>query len=225
MTLPIGFYTLYNNFENCAHKAWHLYVLKDIPRVESPEMKWGNDVHSAMEHRVGKGIALPDNMRAAEPIAATLDQLPPTFPLRVEYKLGMKQDGTACDFFGNDVWFRGKIDVAIRVPEQKSAWILDWKTGKTREEPFELETNALLLKVAHPDLETIVGEYFWMQTGQNGHRYTLNRWSETFAKLQGLYAEMQGYASAAAPWPKRKNPLCGWCPVLSCEHNKSAGRK
>ncbi|MEY2875362.1 MAG: hypothetical protein RLZZ373_2733, partial [Pseudomonadota bacterium] len=23
-------------------------------------------------------------------------------------------------------------------------------------------------------------------------------------------------------WPKTPNPLCGWCPVKDCEHNRSA---
>ena len=225
MTFPVGSYTLYNNFENCPHKAWHMYVLKDLPRVETPEMKWGNDVHSALEHRIGKGTPLPDNMTAAEPLAAKLASLPDDFPLRVEYKLGMKADGTACDFFATAVWFRGKVDVAIRVPEMKAAWIIDWKTGKPREEPFELETNALLLKVAHPDIETVVGEYFWMKEGRAGHRYTLNQWGNTFGRLQTLRTEMEVLHERGEPWPKRKNPLCGWCPVVSCEHNTSEKRR
>jgi hypothetical protein len=222
--LPIGTYTLYNNFENCPFKAYNIYVLKNVPRVETPEMKWGNDVHSGLEHRIKDGTPLPETMQAAEPIAATLHRLKDRHPVYVEQKLGLTVDGKPTDFWSDNCWFRGKIDVVVHSVELAAAWVLDWKTGNQREEPFELETGALLVKSHHPDIENIVGEYFWLKTGQNGIRYTLNQADKTFGKLQALRSEMETYAMLEA-WPKHKNPLCGWCPVMSCEHNTSHRRK
>ena len=49
------------------------YIVKDQPYVESPEMKWGNDVHSAFEYRVGSRKPLPDNMMQWEQFAAPFD--------------------------------------------------------------------------------------------------------------------------------------------------------
>lgn len=224
MKLPIGSYSLYNNFENCPHKAYHIYVVKDIPRVETPEMKWGNDVHSAMEHRVADGTPLPDAMAAGEPLAATLHALKERYPVQVELQLAMDASGKPVPYKAYDrAWFRGKLDVVVRDAENVAAWINDWKTGKVREEPFELETNALLLKVNYPTLAEIVGNYFWLQTGQKGMRYTLNDHSRVFGRLQALRSEMESYADKGE-WPKRRNPLCGWCPVLSCENNTSGRR-
>lgn len=223
MTLPVGTFTFYTNYENCPHKAWHIYVLKDIPYVETPEMKWGNAVHTAMEYRLSGRAELPQAMLAAEPICQTIDALPQQYPQRVEYRLGMTAKGEPCDYFGDAVWFRGKADWSVRA--MGASWILDWKTGNPREEPFELETNALLLKVNHPELDHIVGQYFWMKTGQIGLRYTLTRFGVTFARLQSIRAEMEVLDALNQPWPKKKNPLCGWCGVKSCEHNKNDGSR
>lgn len=224
MTLPIGAYTFYNQFENCPHKAWHIYVLKDIPYVETPEMQWGNDVHSAMEHRIKDGTPLPDTMKNAEAVGDMFRQIYTTLPVFVEYKLAMTAKGMPIDYWSKDAWFRAKLDCCIFDVQRVHAWCIDWKTGNVREDPFELEIAALLLKVNRPNLITIVGEYFWMKTGQNGLRYTLNRPDTTFARLQTLRTEAESY-ERAGEWPKRKNPLCGWCPVTSCENNTSHKRK
>lgn len=225
MKLPVGTYSFYNAFENCPHKAFHIYVAKSVPYVETPEMKWGNDVHSAMENRIKHGTPLPETMAAAEHVAEQFQRMSKTVTVQVEQKLAMTAGGLPCDFWSPEVWFRGKLDcTTMALSLSTSAWLVDWKTGNVREEPFELETNALLLKVNYPQLETIQGEYFWMKTGQNGLRYTLNNHSQTFAKLQALRAEAEGYF-ASGVWPKRKNPLCGWCGVTSCENNTSHKRK
>jgi hypothetical protein len=221
MKLPVGSYTFYNNFENCPHKAWHMYVLKDLPRVESKEMKWGNDVHKALEERIRDATPLPETMAAAEPLAAMVHALKDDCTLLAEEKLGIDAQGRAVDFFADNVWFRGKMDVTV--VKDDGAWILDWKTGKPREEPMELETNALLVKARWPHLEKIEANYFWLQTGKSGLRYTCDGHSRVFGKLQALENEMQGYA-AKGEWPKRKNPLCGWCPVTACENNTSHRR-
>lgn len=224
MKLPIGTYSLYNQFENCPHKAYHIYVLKDVPYVETPEMKWGNDVHSGIEHRIKDGTPLDPKMQAAEPIAAKVHGLKEHATVHVEYKLALDLTGRPVDFWSDACWFRGKIDVAVVALDIRAAWLIDWKTGKKREEPFELECGALLLKANTPKINNIVGEYFWLQEGKAGLRYDLNKHSYTFAKLRAYRNEMQVYAKAGT-WPKKKNPLCGWCPVMSCEHNKSDRRK
>jgi hypothetical protein len=220
--LPIGTYSFYNAFSNCPFKAYNIYVAKTVPYVESPEMAWGNKVHSAMENRIKYGTPLPDEMAAAEETAQGFEDYAKHLTVKVEYQLAMRLDGEACDYWDPKAWFRGKLDCVTMSPT--FAWLVDWKTGNVREDAFELETNALLLKVNHPQLETIRGEYFWMKTGQNGLRYRFDDHAGTYARLLAMRKEAEGYLDRGE-WPKRKNPLCGWCGVLSCEFNTSHKRK
>lgn len=219
MKLPVGSYSFYNAFENCPHKAYNIYVARTIPYVESPEMAWGNKVHAAMEHRIRSGVALPEEMQAAEAACAVFHDMSKSVPVRVEWQLAMTEDGKPCDWKDSAAWFRGKLDCVTMMPALDAAWMVDWKTGNVREEPFELELGALLLKVHHANLGVVKGEYFWMKTGQNGLRYTFSDHARAYEKIVNLRSEAETYLRAGE-WPKRKNPLCGWCPVTACENWK-----
>jgi hypothetical protein len=226
--LPIGSYTFYSTLNNCPHQAYHRYVGKTTPFISTPEMDWGNQVHTAMEARIKSGATLPDKMAAAEGMCATFHDMSKVVGVRVELQLAMTADGKPCDYKDWDhVWFRGKLDCVTRA--DATAWMVDWKTGNVREDPFELECGALLLKVNWPELEDIKGEYFWLKTGQPGLRYTLNQHAKTYERLDALNREAKGYLASTTEanglaWPKRKTPLCGWCDVLSCEHNTKLKR-
>src|SRR5882724_12704411 len=146
MDLPIGTYSFYNQLQNCPHQAFHRYVLRDIPYVETPEMRWGNQVHTAMENRIKYGSLLPDEMSAAEPAAAAFHDMSKKIPVHVEYQLAMTIKGAPCDYGDRkQAWFRGKLDCVTMNTIRTHAWLVDWKTGNVREDSFELETNALLL--------------------------------------------------------------------------------
>lgn len=217
MNLPVGTYSFYDQLQKCPHKAFHMYIAKTLPYRPSPQQDWGNKVHDAMQKRIKWGADLPEEMKAAEATAAVFYGYNQYLTVRVEYELAMTANGTPCGYKDNNVWFRGKLDCVVMPNDLTFGWMVDWKTGNVREDPFELETNALLLKVNHTDIREIKGEYFWMKVGQNGLRYTLNNHSETYGKLSNLRAEAETYLRAGE-WPKRKSPLCGWCAVKSCEH-------
>jgi hypothetical protein len=220
--LPIGSHTFYNQLENCPHQAFHRYVGKTLPFVQTEEMKWGDEVHQAMERRIKHGATLPDSMQAAEGVAKQFHDMSKAVAVRVELELAMTADGQLCDYRDYDhVFFRGTLDCVTRTATH--AWMVDWKTGGVREDPTELERHALLLKVNRPELELIQGEYFWMKTGQPGLRYTFATHDKTYARLVNLRHEAETYL-ASGEWPKRKSPLCGWCDVLACEHNTKLKR-
>lgn len=223
MKLPIPSYSFYNQLENCPFKAYNIYVARTIPYVESPEMAWGNRVHSAMEHRIKHGDPLPGEMQAAERVAAQFHDYKRVAPVGVELQLAMTQDGKPAEWKAPNVFFRGKLDLVVRDDPPQHAWMIDWKSGNVREDPFELECGALLLKVHYPSLRDIQAEYFWMKTGTAGLRYTLNNHAETYQKLARLKSEAENYFRMGQ-WPKRKNPLCGWCDVLTCENNTKLKR-
>lgn len=217
MKLPIGTYSFYNQLRNCPHQAFHRYIARTIPFVSTPEIEWGNKVHAAMENRIKYAVPLPEDMQAAEATAALFHDYSKHLTVRVEWELAITAKGEPCAYKADNVWFRGKLDCVTLPKDLSFGWMVDWKTGNVREDPFELETNALLLKANHENLGDIKGEYFWMKTGTNGLRYTFNNHGETYQTLVNLRTEAETYLRAGE-WPKRKSPLCNWCAVKSCEH-------
>lgn len=206
-------FTMLDNFRTkCNYQAAERYVYKRTPYVESPEMKWGNDVHSAFEHRVAGGKILPVEMQHWESFATPFDGLRAS----TEPKLGVTREGTACDFFAKNVYGRGKIDVAVMQGE--NAFINDWKTGNGKyEDPFELEVGALLLQAKYPNLKNISGTYTWLKEGRVSKPYNLSNTQATWAEIGKIVASIQTQLQIGE-FEKMKTPLCGWCNV-ACEHN------
>jgi hypothetical protein len=166
-----------------------------------------------MEDRLKNGTPLPDGMSAYEAFVP-----PKSGALRglVEWWCGMREDGTWCDSRAPDVWGRCKMDFALVDHEAHTACCVDWKTGKVREDPDELEIQALFLKAKYPALERISGWYVWLKETKMGKVHDL---SDTVGKLAGVKARVERlrHAQAMDAWSPKQGPLCAWCGVKTCE--------
>lgn len=215
----VGTFTILSSYKNCGHQMFRRYVAKDQPYVETPEMKFGNEVHSAFEYRVGSQKPLPETMKDWEKFAAPFDGLMPL----VEQKLGINAEGRAVGFWDGSVWFRGKADLAIIKGE--TAYINDWKTGKSSyEDPFELETNAVLIHAKNPHLKKIVGSYTWLKEGRVSQMYDLSDTRRTWTEMCRLMGEILE-RKKTGQFEKTKSGLCGYCSVEDCENHYVAKRK
>ena len=212
MQFPILSYTLLNTWTTCPHQAARRYIIKDLPREpQTPEMKRGNDVHSAMEQRLRVKQALPNDM-PYEHHVAPLDACTVT----PEQKLGVTVAGRPCGFFDKDVWLRGVLDAPILL-RTDAACLIDWKTGGSKyENPFELEIGALLLQAHKPALTYLIGAYVWLKENRKGEKHDLSDTARTWGKVQAMAKEIE-----RGQYTKTPGPLCKWCPVKDCEHNKS----
>ena len=208
----VGTYTILNAYKNCGHAMFRRYVVKDQPYSETPEMKFGNEVHSAFEYRVGSQKPLPQNMMQWEHFAKPFDG---QFA-KVEQKLGISAEGKCVGFWDGSVWFRGKADLAIIRDE--TAYINDWKTGKSSyEDPFELETNAVLLHAKFPHLKKIMGSYTWLKENRVSQMYDLSDTRRTWAEICRLMGEILAKRDTGE-FEKKRSGLCGYCSVRDCEH-------
>ena len=215
----VGTFTLLSTYGNCPHQMYRRYIARDQPYEETPEMKWGNDVHTAFEHRVGSKKPLPTTMLQWECFAAPFDGS----VVAVEQKLGISAEGKPTSFWDPPVWFRGKADLAII--SGTTGFINDWKTGGSKfEDPFELETNAMLLHARHPHLTRILGTYTWLKESRVGQLYDLSdiqrTWRIVSQKMQEIHALRERATKGdISGFAKRKSGLCGWCSVEDCENH------
>jgi hypothetical protein len=211
--LPPWSFTNLAKAEQCLRQYHHVYVLKDIPFEETEASRWGSLVHSEMEKRLRDGTPLPSTMTQYESFVPAKTQR-----LRglVEFKMGIRDDGTFCGFFADEVWLRGKLDFGLVDHEQHTACIMDWKTGKVREDPDELEIYGMLLKAKYPDLTKIAGWYVWLKEKRMGKVHDLSDANGKLASVKHRTQRIQEAADMDA-WAPRESPLCGWCGVKTCE--------
>jgi len=209
-------YTNLNCYSSiCPHQFWHRYILKTVPYKPTEAMQWGNDVHDAFQKRIQGGKPLPDTMRQWETLAAPFAER----GAQTEVQLAVGYTYQETDYWGKGTqvpFVRGKIDCAV--VNNTRAYMADWKTGKRREDPFELEIGAMLLKARYPDLQIIIGTYVWLQDSDLGKPHDLSDTNKTFRKCQQIAQEI----SQDQVFEKRPGPLCGWCGVKTCEYNRNA---
>jgi hypothetical protein len=209
-------YTVLAAYKNCGHAMFRRYIARDVPFVASEASDWGNTVHSAFERRVGSHVPLPENMQKWEPLLTGLDERGAV----VEQKLGFSRDANPCGFFDNDVWVRVKIDLYLM--QGAKAYLLDWKTGNSKyEDPFELEIQALALKLKFPELVEVKGRYVWLKEDRPGQAFDLSRFQATWAEIERLDKMIR--EDQVKGFSKHKSGLCGWCDVRDCEHNTKKG--
>jgi hypothetical protein len=217
MSKPFVFsYSFINTYLTCPRQAQAKYITKELPYVESDAMKWGNKVHSAFEQRINNRRMLPSELAAWEPLCLQLELT----PVQAEVKLGTNALGAPQTFFGDHVWLRGVIDV--QKVQGNVAVILDWKTGKVREDPLELEVFGLLLRQHNPEVEKVTGNYIWMQTGKIGDVHELSDRKRTWDFVRRTSDEIDTLKKHVGDgqWPAKQNGLCkAWCDVLSCPYN------
>jgi hypothetical protein len=214
MNLPPLNYTMLSDFWNCPRKCYHARIAKDLPSEEKSEAQLkGIAVHGAFEHFINAGIPSP----LVEPHRAMVEPLLAHKP-KAELKLGMTEALTPAKFFGQP-FMRGVLDVFI-MPDPRVVLLVDWKTGKVREDKRELECQAILVKANYPSVEKITGIYGWLVENRLGVAYDLSNVERPLAAIHATKAEMQRCADGEH-WPENPNPLCGWCPVKQCKFNRS----
>lgn len=218
MKLPVASHTMLQAFENCPHKGFRQYIAKDLPREpKSKAQLAGTKVDEALGARLERGKPLPKEFEKYEPLVAPLVPHQPV----VQIPLAIRADGSACGFYDDDVFCRGYGDVAIVKPPV--AVIFDWKNGKKREDKAELKLHALMLQALHPTVQKITGYYVWLQgnegRGELGFGHDVSETHFYWADLNEQMDEIK-FMAEQQNFPKKPNPLCAWCSVRDCVHNK-----
>ena len=208
-SLPVVLsYTNMNDYKICPKRFWHHHLKKDIPKeIKTRQQFGGTQVHEALKKRLKLREPLPREFGHHEGICYTLENH--NSIKHMELKLGVTASGQPCDFFDDRVALRGVLDLACS--NDSCCLLVDWKSGKPWEDPFELRVQALLLAAHYPELTQFTGFYYWLRTGGVGKSHELDP-AAAWTAVCGLAEAMQTRL-ARMDWPADEGTLCPWCPV------------
>ena len=196
-------------------------------KVEYKAVTEGLDLHKAAENYVKLGAALPEEIADVGPIVAAVRSKLPDAALYTEKQFAIAPNLKPVDYWSVNTWVWGTYDVFAISPDTTQALFIDWKTGKRREKADQLELGALLAFEHYPSLKHVVGMNIWLaDRNKLGTPYIFTRTSSEYDR-QGRENRWLGWIKRiqaiqkkdpSVPWEKRPGPLCGYCPVKSCEH-------
>jgi len=204
-------------YVNCPRQYHELKVLKRFEKKATEQMLYGTVVHKACEDYVAEGKPLAKNYLRFQPVLDSLVAIPGIkYP---EYKMALDRDKQPCGFTDDNRWVRGIVDLLI--VDNDHAFIVDYKTGSNRyPDPKQLKLMALMAFAHFPKVKIIkAGLLFVMHESFMEEEYTRDQipklWNYFSTDLERLNISYENNI-----WNPNPTPLCGWCPVKTCEFHK-----
>lgn len=208
-------YSALSTFETCPRKYYHTKIKKDYPDLMGEAALAGVRVHKYMEDAVDGRNALPKEHANLQPIVDKVRAAPGTKLL--EYKCGLTESLKPTTFFAKDVWLRCVIDYAAVTPDR--ARVLDWKTGKQKDDFDQLGLFAGAVLAKYPTVDVVDAGYVWLKdraiTRKTFHRKDIQEevWQPMLTRVTRMRQSMD-----ANEFNPRPSGLCRkYCPVRSCE--------
>ena len=205
------------DFINCPKQYHEVKIKQNFVKKVTEQMLYGTEVHKALEDYVRDGTPLAKNYQRFKPMMDVLRATPGQhYP---EYKMALCQDRKPTEFDAENYWVRGIVD--LLVVDKSQAYIVDYKTGSNKyPDPKQLKLMALMTFAHFPDVDYIKGGLLFVAhnsfvSEEYGRNDIEKLWLVFEPELKRL-----GYAFVADQWPARPTPLCGWCPVKTCEFYK-----
>jgi len=211
-------YSSLKQYQNCPKQYHHIRVLKDYQSKETEATIYGKDVHEALELYIKEDKPLPKNYKRFQPYVDKLKSMEGTkYP---EYQMALTYNKEPCDFESEDRWVRGIVDLLII--DGDYAFIVDYKTGSNKyPDPKQLRLMSLMAFTHFPDIQKVKAALLFVAhnsiVSEEYFRKDMDKswgmFEQTLKRLELSYDNDK--------WQANPTPLCKWCPVESCEFNRS----
>ena len=221
MKIPAWSFSSIKLYDTCPKKYESERVTKEVGYQETEATLYGTELHLAAEEYIRDGKEIDPRFKFIKPYLDKLNAIPGE--KLCEIKLGVKKhEGrlVACDFFDDDVWFRGVADLVIL--DGDKAWIVDYKSGKSAKyadiKQLALMAAAMFLK--HPEIKKIKTSLLFVVSKEFIKEDFVKEWGlEIFSKYDELLTQRE-MAYTSGVFNAKPNGLCRqWCGTLSCAHN------
>jgi CRISPR/Cas system-associated exonuclease Cas4 (RecB family) len=219
--MPLS-YSRLSTFESCPQKFDYLYVTKNIKDSDNEFTIYGTRVHDALE-TYGKAAATSSD--AAQAVIALADATPDVtkhYPLvdRIirlggtqlfEHQMAINRSKQPCGWFASDVWIRGIADVLV--VNGVRAWCLDWKTGKPKDNPTQLQLFAALVFAHYPEVQEVTTSFIWLNHDDVTNAvYKRSMESHLWLALEPRFVRVQDAVDGGV-FKTKPSGLCPYCPA------------
>lgn len=204
-----------SQYELCPLQFKELRLLGNFKtELSHPAAAKGVRIHQLLEN------ALADDVSVGVDYQWTLDYVRGFTGLKVpEQKLAVNQSFEPCDWRDNGVFYRAILDVMVL--NGKHVDLFDYKTGKYRPKPRQIQEQALMAWLHFPHLETATARLIWTDADHAPTTVSFNKANDCERMIDELLTIPKAIREAFEEdhFPATPNNLCSWCDVISCSHN------
>jgi hypothetical protein len=207
-------YSSINCFKNCPRQYEAKYVSYSYVDKGNDQNRWGTKVHTHLENNIKHDAPLPPELVTLAPLMQIVKAAPGI--IKVEESLAVNMQLQPVSYMAKDAYIRGKLDLTKR--NGPNGFVADYKTGKLRDDFYQLELSSLLLMATYPEVNSVLTMFLWSKVGKfTQEKYTRlqaqNMWNKVVTDCIRIEQ-----AVAKKDFPPKRSGLCGWCHLTSCEH-------
>lgn len=211
--MPLSFSRL-STFENCQAQFDYLYVSKRVQNQSNEASEYGNRVHEVLEHK-GKGTLNEDALSLEG--KQTLERWGPLVDKIIsrsgdkyfEYQMAVNRQLQPVDWFAKDVWIRSIADVLV--VDGDKAYCLDYKTGKVKDNPTQLQLFAAMVMWQFPQVNTVKTSFIWLKFDETTNATYERRFLDSlWSTLEPRFDKVQEIIDLGV-FKARPSGLCPWC--------------
>ena len=207
------------DYEGCPRRYHEVKVLKNYPFTDTDATLYGKQYHEAAEFYIQNNTPLPPQFEFTKDTLDALKRMPGR--KLCEHEMGVKADLTPCAFNDPEVWCRGIADLLIIDDDNLTARVVDYKTGNNKYPDREqLKLMALMVFAHFPHIRRVSGALlFVLKDDMAKASYMVGEAEEYWWDYRQRVARIE-QAHETGVWNPKPTPLCGWCVVKTCEHNR-----
>lgn len=200
---PWGFSKL-DTYRACAKQFYFQYV-KKLPSPSNAAMERGGKLHENIEMYLNgwAPALLPELASWKEPLDALK-----TKNFQAEQALGFDKNWALLpDWFHSKTWLRAKMDA--KYIEDNKLTVIDFKSGKYRvPSTDQVELYAVVGSAIHPEAETVLAEFWFLDTGDI---YTRAYTKAELLELRKKYEAAVVPLYAETVWEAAPSAACRYC--------------
>jgi hypothetical protein len=219
--MTVWSYSSLNTFKQCPKKYYHLKIARDVKDKGSTATVYGQEVHTAAEEFIRDRKKVPKKFAFINNVLEALDKI--EGEKHCELRLGVAKTDEGykpVDFYSDDVWWRGVADLVIINGD--TAHSIDYKTSKNAKyaDTKQLDAVAAGLFTHFPQLKRIKSALAFVVSKEFVQKeHVVEKKQEYFGAFEPVLERLE-IAQESGVWNAISGPLCGWCPVTSCEHHR-----
>lgn len=211
-------HTSLDTFKTCPRQYQAKYITKEVKFKETVATIYGNRVHEELEMRVKNKTPLSVESAALEPMVQAIESM--TGTKEAERSLAIDHEYKPVQFFSPMTYLRGKADIMVHNEDKGSLFVGDYKTGKRKDDPAQMETLTVLAFHTIPGIKKVKTAFIYTKTGEiDDGKYEAAQIPELVARIK-LRTDRVEEAVAANTFIPTPNGLCvQWCDVVQCKYH------
>ncbi len=233
-TMPLSFSRL-STFEQCPAQFDYLYVSKRVQNSTNEASEYGDRVHKVLE---AYGLLGSEEERITMRANAALEEsatlvkwagvvdkiLARPGQKFFEHQMAVNKQLQPVDWFDKDVWIRSIADVLV--VDGDTAYCLDYKTGKVKDNPTQLQLFAAMVMWHFPQVQTVKTSFIWLRFDETTNaKYERRFLDALWRALEPRFTKVQEVVDLGV-FDTKPSGLCPWCPAKGfCPDARLKGKR